>query len=186
VPGGPGRRRIHRSIIYKVVGVLIVTLVVSSIVTAVIASRLTSNALDDQTDGIAASQLNVLEQAFDLRSLQLVASMRNLADTVNNGGLVDHAHRVSLIAEMNQAKANFDIGIIRVLDHKGNELDPPVGIGTPLSRAIFDGSSPIVEPASRLVQSADGNYVQAVAVPLGGPDRPVLVGAFLFDDAFAF
>src|SRR5205085_9348221 len=49
-PGEPGRRRIHRSIIYKVVGVLIVTLVVSSIVTAVIASRLTSNALDDQTD----------------------------------------------------------------------------------------------------------------------------------------
>ena len=179
--------RIHTSILYKVVGVLIVTLVVSSIVTAVIASRLTSNALDDQTDGIAASQLNVLKQAFDLRGLQLVASMRNLADTVNNGNLIDPALRVNLIAEMNQASANFDIDIIRVLDHKGLELDPPVGIGTALGNTVlFDGSSPIVEPASRLLEGSDGKYVQAVAVALGGPDKPVLVGAFLFDDAFAF
>ena len=59
--------RIRTSILYKVVGVLVVTLVVSSVVTAVIASRLTSNALDDQADGIATSQLNVLKQAFDLR-----------------------------------------------------------------------------------------------------------------------
>ena len=185
VPGA-GAVRVRTSILYKVVGVLVVTLVVSSIVTAFIASRLTSNALDGQTDGIANSQLNVLSQAFDSRGLQLVATMRNLADTVNNGGLVDPAQRVTLIAEMNQAKANFDINIIRLLDRNGAELVPPVGIGTPLGESIFTRSSLVVEPASRLIEASDKTYVQAVAVPLGGPDRPVLLGAYRFDDVFAF
>jgi signal transduction histidine kinase len=183
---GTGIVRFHTSILYKVVGVLVVTLVVSSIVTAVIASRLTSNALDRQTEGIAASQLNVLKQAFDLRGQQLVASMRNLADTVNSAGLTDPAKQVQLIAEMNQASANFDIDIIRVLDPLGGELDPPVGIGTPLGHTIFSGDRLSVEPASRLLESSDGRYVQAVTVGLGGSERRVLAGAFLFDDAFAF
>jgi len=187
-PLGDGVLRARTSILYKVVGVLVVTLVVSSIVTAVIASRLTSRALGEQADGIATSQLNVLKEAFDARGRLLVATMRNLAETVNNGGLMDPAKRVVLIAEMNQAAANFDIDVIRVLDPGGAELAEPVGIGTPLSSpSIFSGTPLVVEPASRLLTTTDGKFVQAVAVPVGsGPARPVLAGGFMFDDAFAY
>ncbi|MEA2931234.1 MAG: hypothetical protein QOI56_19 [Actinomycetota bacterium] len=190
--------RARTSILYKVVGVLVVTLVVSSIVTAVIASRLTSHALDDQADSIATSQLNVLRSAFDERGRQLVASMRNLAETVNNGGLLDPNRRVELIAELNQASANFDLDVLRVLDSAGAELVPPLGVGPTLAAgSIFSatrgagGTSPIIEPASRLLATADGKWVQAVAVPVGpgpsiGPGRTVLIGGFLFDDAFAY
>ncbi len=178
--------RAHTSILYKVVGVLIVTLVVSSILTAFVASRLTSRALDRQTEGIATSQLNVLKQAFDTRGLQLVNTMRNLADTVNSKGLAAPGERINLIAEMTQAKTNFKIDNIRLLDYNGAELIPPVGIGTALGGSILTGSSPIVEPAYRLLQTRDGTYVQAVAVSLGGSERPVLVGAFPFDEDFAF
>ncbi len=186
VRGSPRIVRAHTSILYKVVGVLVVTLVVSSILTAFVASRLTSNALDGQTEGIATSQLNVLKQAFDTRGKQLVATMRNLADTVNNKGLAAPSERVNLISEMTQAKTNFHIEIIRLLDYNGAELIEPVGIGAALDGSILTGSSPIIEPASRLLKTRDGIYVQAVAVPLGGPERPLLVGAFPFDENFSF
>ncbi|HEX7276226.1 MAG TPA: histidine kinase [Acidimicrobiales bacterium] len=185
---GAGGLRPRASILYKVVGVLVVTLVVSSVVTAFIASRLTSNALDSQAARIASSQLNVLKEAFDLRGEQLLASMRNLAGTVNNGGLAEPDRRSDLISELKRASVNFELDVIRVVDASGAELADAVGVGMRFSDpAIFSDRSPIVEPASRLLATTDGKFVQAIAVAVGpGPGRPVLVGGYFFDDAFAF
>jgi len=184
----PGQVRARTSILYKVVGVLVVTLVVSSVVTGVIASQLTSSALSGQADRIATSQLTVLQEAFAERERTLIASMRNLAETVNTEGLFDPARRTDLIAELGRASGNFDLDVIRMLDPEGSELVPPLGIGTTLaSSSIFSAAAPGVEPGSRLLATSDGKYVQAVAVPVGGgPVRPVLVGAYLFDHAFAY
>ena len=182
------RRRLRSSILYKVVGVLVVTLVVSSVLTAIIASRLTSTALTEQAKRIATGQLTVLQEAFADRERHLVASMRNLAETVSAGRLVDPARRTDLISELNRASGNFDLDVIRILDPDGAELSPPAGVGTMLAApSIFSGVSSIVEPGSRLLATSDGKYVQAVAVPIGsGPNPSVLVGAYLFDDAFAY
>jgi len=183
-----GPLRARTSILYKVVGVLVVTLVVSSVVTAVIASHLTSDALKAQADSITTSQLSLLRDAFDDRQRGLVASARNLAETVTGGGLLDPARRSDLITELNRARGNFDLDLIRVLDPDGAEMNPPVGVGTELSSpSIFRGTSPIVESGSRLLATNDGKYVQAVAVPVGtGRDPFVLIAAYRFDDAFAY
>jgi len=183
-----GPLRARTSILYKVVGVLVVTLVVSSVVTAVIASRLTSDALKSQADSIATSQLTLLKDAFDDRQRRLVAEVRNLAETVNSGGLLDLARRSELITQLNRASGNFKLDLIRVLDPGGAELRPAVGVGTTLSGPpILSGGSPIVESGSRLLATSDGKFVQAVAVPIGtGRDPFVVLGAYLFDDAFAY
>ncbi|MEA2686531.1 MAG: hypothetical protein QOE93_1726 [Actinomycetota bacterium] len=191
-PGGPAIHllRLRTSILYKVVGVLIVTLVVSSVVTAIIASRLTSTALDDQAQRITKGQLTVLQEAFAERERNLTASVRNLAETITNNRLIDPARQTDLVSALNQASGNFGLDVVRLLDSRGAELNPPVGVGRMLSGAsIFRGGSPIVEASSRLLPTRDGKYVQAVAVPVGnGPeaDAHVLVGAYLFDDAFAY
>ena len=183
-----GRLRARTSILYKVVGVLVVTLVVSSVVTAFIASRLTSAALKSQADSIASSQLFLLRDAFDARQRGLVGSVRNLAETVNGDGLLDPARRNDLITELNRAAGNFQLDLVRVLDPDGAELNPPMGVGMTLSAAsIFSGSSPIVESGSRLLATNEGKFIQAVAVPLGaGRDPFVLIGGYLFDDVFAY
>jgi hypothetical protein len=179
--------RARTSILYKVVGVLVVTLVVSSVVTAFIASRLTSDALQAQADSIATSQLSLLKAEFDKRQRDLAASVRNLAETVNVGGLLDPARRGDLISALNRA-AGGPLSLIRVLDPDGAELNPPVGIGMTLTAAsIFSGESLVVEPGSRLLATTEGKFIQAVAVPIGpGRDPFVLVGGYLFDNRFAY
>ncbi len=162
----------------------------SSVVTAFVASELTSNALSEQAGRIATSQLSVLQQAFAERERNLVASMRNLAETVSAGGLADPARRTELLQELGRASGNFDLDVIRMLDPAGRELPVATGVGTKLSApSIFIGATRGVqpEPGSRLLATTDGKYVQAVAVRVGGSaDRPVLVGGYLFDDAFAY
>ena len=187
-PPEVGPMRARTSILYKVVGVLVVTLVVSSVVTAFVASRLTSAALKSQADGTAKSQLSLLEDAFNVRQRGLVTNVRTLAETINTGGLVDPARRGELISELNRATSSSQLDLVRVLDPDGAELNPPVGVGpTLVAPTIFRSTTDTVETGSRLLATSDGTYIQAVTVPIGaGRDPFVVVGAFLFDDAFAY
>ena len=101
-----------------------------------------------------------LEGKVLFAAVDLVASMRNLAETVNSGRLVEPDRRTDLISELNRASKNFELDVIRVLDPDGKELSPPAGVGTMLSApSIFHATASIVEPGSRLLATVDGHYV---------------------------
>ena len=181
------RLRARDSILYKVVGALIVTLVVFGVVTAIIASRLTSAALNDQANRTARSQLTVLQETFAGRASNLSSSMRNVADTLTAANLALPANRAQLIQELGRTSASYGLDLIQVLDADGMKLVPPAEIGTTLDADSLGKAVQIrPESGSRLLAAGDGRYVQAVVVPFGGPMRLKLVAAKGFDDTFAY
>lgn len=181
----PARRS---SILYKVVGALLVALTASTVVTAVVASRLTESALDRQARRTAQSHLSVLQEAYSERERNLVVQARNLAETLAGQGLLAPDRRPDLIAELGRAAGNLELGILRVLDTGGHDLSPPVGVGATLaapSAAPDDRVS--LDPATRLLRASDGRYVQAVPVALGtGAGRLILLAGYEFSDPFAY
>jgi signal transduction histidine kinase len=179
---------VTRSILFKVVGALVVALAVAGAVTAVVASRLTREALDGQAERAAFSHLSVLQEAYSERERALVVNTRNLAESLIGRGLLDPQRRPDLIAELGRSRGNLELGILRVLDASGRDLAPAIGVGATLespSGAPDDRVS--LEPASRLLRTTDGGFVQAVPVALGsGPNRLILLAGYEFQDPFAY
>jgi signal transduction histidine kinase len=175
------------SVLYKVVGALVVTLVVSGVVTAVIASRLTSNALNDQARRTAKSQLTVLQETFAGRASNLSSSMRNVAETLAANNLAVPENRAELIQELGRTSASYGLDLLQVVDAEGRELVQPAEVGTTLeSMSLGDALEYRPESGSRLLAAGGGRFVQAVVVPFGGPMKLKLVAAKGFDDAFAY
>ena len=176
------------SLLFKVVAALVVALAVSTIVTALIASRLTRDALDGQAERNALSHLSVLQEAYGDRERALVVNTRNLAETLVSRGLLDVARRPDLIAELGRAGNNLEFDILRVLDAAGQDLPTPVGVGATLASPSGAPEERVsLEPASRLLRTREGAFVQAVPVALGsGPDRLLLLAGYTFQDPFAY
>jgi uncharacterized membrane protein (DUF106 family) len=80
---------VRSSILFKVVGALVIALGVSTVTTAVIAARLTHAALDREAVQTAQSQLSVLQEAYSERERALVVNTRNLAETGLSKGLLE-------------------------------------------------------------------------------------------------
>jgi len=176
------------SILVKVVGALVLALAVSTVVTGVVASRLTSEALADQARRLAQSHLSVVQEAYGERERALVVQTRNLAETLGSRGLLDPQRRADLVAELGRASGNLELDILRVLDPDGRDLSPPVGIGAMLTSPSGAPAERVtLEPASRLLATTNGRFVQAVPVALGsGPGRLILVAGYEFGDPFAY
>lgn len=177
-----------RSLLFKVVAALVVALAVSTVVTAVVASRLTREALDGQAVRTARGHLSVLQEAYSDRERNLVVNTRNLAETVISRGLLDPARRPELIAELGRARGNLELDILRVLDAGGRDLTTPIGLGAALASPSDAPDERVsLEPASRLLRTTQGRFVQAVPVALGsGPDRLILIAGQEFQDPFAY
>jgi signal transduction histidine kinase len=177
-----------RSILVRVVGALVVALAVSALVTALVATRLTRDALDHQAERAARSRLSILQEAYSERERTLVASTRNLAENLLSRGLLDAQRRPDLIAELGRARGNLELGILRVLDPTGSDLAPPVGVGSTLESPSGAPDERVsLEPASRLMRTTEGRFVQAVPAALGsGPDRMILLAGYEFQDPFAY
>ena len=114
--------RVRSSILFKVVGALVVALAVSTMVTTIVASRLTRAALDRQAVRTAQSHVSVLQEAYSERERALVVNTRNLAESLVSRGLLDPQRRPDLIAELGRAKSNLEFGILRGLDTGGRDL----------------------------------------------------------------
>ncbi len=177
-----------RSLLFKVVAALVVALAVSTAVTALVASRLTRDALDGQAERNALSHLSVLQEAYGDRERALVVNTRNLAETLVSRGLLDVARRPDLIAELGRAGNNLEFDILRVLDAAGQDLPTPVGVGATLASPSGAPEERVsLEPASRLLRTREGAFVQAVPVALtSGPDRLLLLAGYKFQDPFAY
>lgn len=177
-----------RSILFKVVAALVVALAVSTVVTALVASRLTSDALDGQAERSARSHLGVLQEAYGDRERDLVVNTRNLAETLVSRGLLDIQRRPELIAELGRARGNLELDILRVLDAGGRDLSPAIGVGATLASPSEAPDGKIsLEPASRLLRTTQGRFVQAVPVALGGvPNQLILLAGYEFQDPFAY
>ena len=177
-----------RSLLFKVVAALVVALAVSMVVTALVASRLTSDALDGQAERNAVSHLSVLQEAYSDRERRLVVDTRNLAETLASRGLLEVARRPDLVAELGRAGNNLELDILRVLDAGGRDLPTPVGVGATLASPSGAPEERVsLEPATRLLRTTDGGFVQAVPVALSsGPDRLLLLAGYRFHDPFAY
>lgn len=177
-----------RSLLFKVVAALVVALAVSTVVTALVTSHLTSEALDRQAERNAMSHLSVLQEAYSDRERDLVVNTRNLAETLISRGLLDIQRRPDLIAELGRAGNNLEFDILRVLDAGGRDLPSPVGVGATLASPSDAPQERVsLEPASRLLPTTEGGFVQAVPVALGsGPDRLLLLAGYDFRDPFAY
>lgn len=182
------RDPVTRSILFKVVGALVVALAVAGAVTAVVASRLTREALDGQAERAARSHLSVLQEAYSERERALVVNTRNLAESLDGRGLLDAARRPDLIAELGRARGNLELGILRVLDPSGKDLSPAIGVGSTLESASGAPDQRVsLEPASRLLRTTEGRFVQAVPVALSsGRDALILLAGYEFQDPFAY
>jgi hypothetical protein len=180
---GPGS-----SILFKVVGALLVALTASTVVTALVASRLTRTALDRQARRTAQSHLSVLQEAYSERERNLVVQTRNLSENLAARGLLEPQRRPDLIAELGRAAGNLELGMLRVLDTNGRDLPSPVGVGATLAAPSAAPDERVtLEPASRLLPTTNGRFVQAVPVALGtGPGRMILIAGYEFWDPFAY
>jgi signal transduction histidine kinase len=176
------------SILFKVVGALVVALTASTVVTALVASSLTRSALDRQARRSAQSHLSVLQEAYSERERNLVVQTRNLAENLAGRGLLEPQKRPDLFAELGRAAGNLELGILRVLDSNGEDLPTPVGVGATLVAPSAAPDTRVApEPASRLLPTTDGQFVQAVPVALGtGPGRMILIAGYGFWDPFAY
>ncbi len=180
--------RARSSILFKVVGALVAALTVSTAVTALVASRLTRTALDGQAVRTAQSHLSVLQEAYSERERSLVVTARNLAESLITRGLLDPQKRPDLIAELGRSSGNLELGILRILDVGGRDLSPPIGIGATLASPPGAPDERVsLDPASRLLRTTEGRFVQAVPVALGnGPSRLILIAGYDFWDPFAY
>lgn len=171
------------------VGALIVALLVSSAVTALIAARLTTDVLNRQAQQLVPSHLGVLEAAYQAREETLRINMRNLAQLLEARNLMAPSERAELIGELGRGLSNLGLSVLRVVDHRGRELDPPAGAGDAIAPVtdLASTSGGYDEPSGRLLATAKGTWVQAVPVSIGtGPNAPLLVGGYEFADAFAY
>lgn len=186
-PGPPTFARLRASILLKILAALAVALAASAAVTALFESRLTTSALGKHAEGLARSQLRILEQAYAERERTLVSSLRNLGQVLNASRLTEAERRNELIPELARAYANLQLDLIRVVDTRGRELSPPAGVGAGLTTPVLAAGENGTTPSSALLATDQGSYVQAVLVPIrSGDDGLLLVGGYEYGDAFAY
>jgi signal transduction histidine kinase len=152
-------------------------------------ARLTHNAVSTQIEQVATSNLRVLQEAFSERQRNLQVSLQVLSDRLAGANLDDPARRAELIAELGSAAAALQLDQLDVVDNHGAALTPPVSVGR-LSPFLPFGGGPgsfTSEPASHLVTTLQGPFVQAVPVPIGADAQPlVLIGGLKFGDELAY
>ena len=181
--------RVRSSLLLKILAGLVVAVVGSSTFTALVETSLTRDALDAQSRRTTAGNLRVLEEAYAERERTLVSDLRNLEQTLDNGGLTDPSKRVDLINELSGTYRNFELDVLEVVDAAGRPLDPPASApGVELVPGATANPPGRPRVSSRLLPTADGEWVQAVFVPIGtGADAPfLLVGGYRFGDEFAY
>lgn len=179
--------KLRSSLLLKILAGLMAALVGSSAFTAFLEGRLTRSALREQARRVTSSNLRVLTQAYGERERTLIRSLRNLSQSLTAGQLVEPGRRNDLIAELGRSNRNLELGLLQVVGPDGVPLNPPAGVGEQLDRPPVVTPADRRTPASRLLATTTGQWVQTVTVPIGpGADSPVLVGGYLFDDAFAY
>ena len=182
-----GPLRFRSSVLLKSVAAVLVALLLSTVVTSVTFSRLTRSALARQTRELGRGQMSILEEAYLARDRQLVANVRNLTHSLVAQDLFDEKKRPILIAELGRAMGILELDLLAVVDGRGRQLSPPAAVGLPLAapelvpRMVADGLR------SRLIRSAEGRFVQAIASQLPSESGDYyVVGGFSFDDEFAY
>lgn len=179
--------RVRSSLLLKLMAALVVAVVGSGVATTVVEGGLARTALRDQSRRVTASNLRVLTQAYGERERNLVLGLRNLGQALAGGSLLGPESRTDLIARLGSVHRNLELDILQVAGPPGSAFDPPVGVGESLSRpaVLVPGDRRV--PASRLLTTRDGRWLQAVVVSIGaGADGPALVGGYEFTDAFAY
>lgn len=177
--------RLRSSLLLKILAALVVVLVGSSAATAYLESRLTRRALHEQARRVTASNLRVLTQAYEARERSLVGALRNISQSLSTEELVDPGKLNELIQGLGGVYRNVDMDLLQVTRSGGIEASARAGIALRQPPVITPGDRRA--PASRLLATADGGWIQAVIVPIGpGADAPVLIGGYRFDHAFAY
>ena len=183
----PRLLRFRSSVLLKSVAAVVCALLLSTVVTSVTFSRLTRSALARQTRELGRGQMNILEEAYLARDRQLVANVRNLTHSLVAQDLFAERNRPFLVAELGRAAGILELDLLAVLDARGRQLSPTADVGLPLAapelvpHMVADGLR------SRLLRTADGRFVQAIASPLPAEGGEFyVVGGFSFDDEFAY
>jgi signal transduction histidine kinase len=179
--------RIQSSMLLKIMGALLVAVVGSSTLTAFLESRLARSALRSQAVRVTAANLRLMEQAYEGRDRTLKIALRNLAQGLTRGGLLDSTRYADLVRELGTVTRNLELETLQVVDATGQPLDPPAGSGAQLSGQVPVSRFDRRAPSSRLITLADGRWVQVVAMPVSNEaDGPLLVGGFAFGDPFSY
>ncbi len=182
-----GGGRLRSSLLLKVLASLFVALLTATGLTTFLDVRLTADALSAQAVRITNGNLRVLQQAYGERERTLVANLRNLAQVLNAEGLTHPSRRNDLVGELGRAYRNLEFDVLQVVDTRAVPTEQPAGVGEALAGPVALSPADGVSPASRLLRTAQGEFVQAVVVPIGyGSDAHVLVGGYHFADAFAY
>jgi signal transduction histidine kinase len=176
-----GAARIRSSVLLKSTAAVAIALVASTAVTVVVSSRLTRSALSGQTRELGRGQMEILREAYAVRDRQLGINLRNLGQLFVAQGLFTAERRSDLIPELGRAKANLELDTLLVLDDRGTVL---AGVGQELDSP--DSAPRVADsaPRSRLLRARDGTITQATALRIS--DQLILVGAYAFDDQYAY
>ncbi|MGI8684260.1 MAG: HAMP domain-containing sensor histidine kinase [Acidimicrobiales bacterium] len=187
-----GRRRapvskLRSSLLLKILAALVLALVGSSAITAFLEGRLTRSSLHRQARRVTVSNLRVLAEAYGQRERNLVGTLRNLSQSLNGDGLIAPDRNNELVFELGGISRNLELDMLEVVGPDGRPLNPPAFVGEKLAEVPVITLEDRRAPASRLLATADGHWMQVVVLPIGsGVDSPVLVGGYLFDNAFAY
>lgn len=179
--------KLRSSLRLKILAALVVALVGSSALTAFLEGRLTRSSLHEQAQRVTTSNLRVLAQAYQERESSLVGSLRNLSQALIANRLIEPDRRNELIGELGGVYKNLGLDLLQVVGPEGSRFDATVDVGELLASRPKVLPEDRRAPASRLLATADGRWVQAVIIPIGtGENAPVLVGGYEFGDGFAY
>lgn len=179
--------KLRSSLRLKILAALVVALVGSSALTAFLEGRLTRSSLHEQAQRVTTSNLRVLAQAYQERESSLVGSLRNLSQALIANRLIEPDRRNELIGELGGVYKNLGLDLLQVVGPEGSRFDATVDVGELLASRPKVLPEDRRAPASRLLATADGRWVQAVIIPIGtGENAPVLVGGYEFGDSFAY
>lgn len=185
---GPLRGAVYKlrsSLLLKILAALVVALVGSSAITALLESNLTRRALHEQARRVTVSNLRVLAEAYAQRERNLLGALRNFSQSLDGNRLLDPGRRNDLVYELGAVSGNLGFDMLEVV--RTDTGDPTAFVGRKLAEQPVVTAEDRTAPASRLLPTADGNWMQVVILPIGsGVDSPVLVGGYLFGDAFAY
>ncbi len=177
--------KLRSSLLLKILASLVVALVGSSAITALLEGNLTRSALHEQARRVTVSNLRVLTEAYAQRERNLIGALRNFSQSLDGDRLLDPDRHNDLIYELGAVSGNLGFDMLEVV---GSDMsEPAASVGTKLAEEPVVTPEDRNAPASRLLATVDGDWMQVVILPIGsGVDSPVLVGGYLFGDAFAF
>lgn len=188
----PARRpdpvsRVQSSLLLKIMAALLVAVVGSSTLTAFLETRLARSALRSQARRVTATNLRLMEQAYNARERALKANLRNLGQRLLADRRLEPGNRNGLIQALGTAQRSLELDVLQVVDAGGRPLDAEVGVGDLLDAPPRVTRLDRRAPSSRLVTLADGRWVQVVLMPVGpAASAPLMVGGLVFGDPFAY